>query len=719
MRNKMKNIILFSFLVIATIGNAQNSEIILTNGDNEITFTAALGNPNIRTITFKTDIVITGNILIDSTKVLNFTNNNKIIINKVSAGSLEFNHAIIHSDKFEIVAFQNFHNVNDYVDLISRVTGKIKNDIVYPEWFGGDSLERWENRTIHGENRLVNVGAAEDDAYAIQMAINVASDKVKLSEGKYRIYHTLKKERVDDIDIAGVRLIGSGVKKTAVLVMKSINFIELKGKDGHDSHKPITNSLFSDFRLSGQDVGLNGFYFYSSIYNTISNVEIHHFKESGILFDGNPNENPDRTASFLTKIELCNIRSNKIGVYSKLNNVSPQLELISSQVNHNFRAGIVWNSSYFHSINSSISFNGRSIQEHPNIDSTPDFPLGGFYNEVQNNYGDLHFYDPYYSKGIVLEATEFDGNYPSAITLKSSIDAIIKNNALQQQDVSLKNFKFTNKGLIHVGGDEIKSYNVYDSNGNFLKIGKYRELSRFTTIENNRISYYRMHISPMVIAGETIEASIIENDACIIRASTWGLFTKIKNNCFEDNTGGNSKLGTDYKYIKEYNRTIFTNSHPSASIEDSYIKLFDDECIDPSKLDIANDLFLSKFNKPNRKDYGHLFLYNEEKIIKVPSIKAKNGVEVKGGSFIVSSNDPGAISGLFFYRAINSPQIHAAYSSQNISITTSNVGVVPIDDPGKFNICVFNDGTIRLKSSYQSPIYVTISFLEKIGMYTQ
>jgi len=690
----MKTFIISFILIFSQVCQAQIIDVHLPGGSSIDIINAinqldnSSGEPY-GTIYIEGNIIVNKNISIPKKVILSFKNNTKLIINGLNDKTIHFENAYIDANKFQIFEFLSFGA--NYDDKISRITGKVKNNTVYPEWFGGSPIE-----TTGGSEYAL------DDSYAIQLSINLTGSIVEFSAGNYRIYNTLKKVRNNDENINGVSFIGAGIKETSLLVMKdSINFIEIKGLDGSSGHKPIEGNTFKNFRLSGQSVASNGFYLFASVNNSFENLEIHHFLENAILFDGNPDLNPDLTASFLTNIKFCNIRDNKVGIFSKINNVSPTLTLSNSRVNRNFRSGIIWNSSYFHSVDSSISFNGRSIEGDENIDLTDNNPLGGFYNEVQNNYGDDHFYSPYYSKGIIIETTELDGNYPSAIVLKSSTSALIRNNALQQTDQYFANFKFSQKGLISIGGDNINSYVQNGENKT------YRELSRNTVIENNRISF-----------NKTKTETQIDTDAAIIRVSKWGIYSKIRNNCFEDNAGtNNSILGNinGYKYIKEYSRENITTDWDN---EDSYVKLIDNECIADSKIDSANDLYLSKFKKPNKKDYAAKFDFGDEIIIEVPTIKEENGLEVKAGSFILSSNDPGAISGLFFYRSVLYPQIHSAYSSSRISTTTSNSNNIPIDILNNFNICVFDNGTIRLKSNYPNTIYIAITFLEKIGMYS-
>jgi hypothetical protein len=700
---KTKTLTLLLFICALTM-KAQTIEGTLSGGNSSdilnmmATFDTDPTNP-IGTITIDGDIQIDQLTIIPKDVVLRFFNGAKLIVDKnVGNPSIKFENSIIDAEKFQIIEFLHFGS--NYEDKISKVTGVIRNSYIYPEWFGGSSIEVNPNDYTF------------DDAFAIQLAINLTENEVKLSAGTYRIQHTLEKKRIDGEETAGVKLVGAGIGLTAILVMvHDINFIELRGTDGTEVHagkryNPLKNNVFKNFRLSGQlnangDGALNGFYLYSTAYNSFENVEIHHFKESGILFDGNPDLNPDWTASLLTTIKFCHIRSNKNGIFNKINNGSPHLRLINSRIEQNFRVGVIWNSSYFHSQASSISFNGRSIQDDPLIDTTSDFPLGGFYNVDQKNYGDTQYHGPYLSKGIIIETTELDGNYPTAVTLKASRNAIIRSNSIQQTDQYLTNFKFSEKGLISVGGN----LKYYQDNG---ETKKFRELASNTVIENNRISFYK-----------TKGTTEIETDASIIRVGKWAMYTKIRNNCFLDNSA-TSVLGdsSGYKYIREFNR-INNDGYGGFDVENSYIKLDDDECISKSKIDVANDLFLDKFNKPNQKDHAKLFYHGDELIIPVPSMKSENGIEVNGGSFVVSSNDPGAISGLYFYRAINFPQIRSAYSSTYMVTTTCNSSQAPQDTPNRFNICVMENGKIRFKSLYQNPIYVTISFIEKIGMYKE
>lgn len=691
-----------TLLIFSITSKAQTIKAHIPGG-NTSDLVAAIASfdtdPNvpIGTIFIEGDISINQSITIPENVVLRFFNGAKFIIDSTIGNQIvHFENSIIDAKKFQIIQFQNFGS--NYTDKISRLTGKIRNSYIYPEWFGGSSIESNPGDYV------------KDDSFAIQLAINLTDNEIKLSAGKYRIYHTLQKERTSGIETSGVKLIGAGIDLTAILVMvDDINFIELRGSDGTviyegQRYNPLKNNVFKNFRLSGQidengNGALNGFYFYATKYNNIENVDIHHFKENGILFDGNPDINPDWTASLSTTIKSSSIRSNNAGIFSKINNTSPQLRLINSQINHNFRVGVIWNSSYFHSQASSISYNGRSIQNDTNADANSDFPLGGFYNVDQNNYGNTQYHAPYLSKGIIIETTELDGNYPTAVTLKASRNAVIRSNSIQQTDQYFNNFKFSEKGLISVGGN-LKYY----QDGTETK--KFRELASNTIIENNRISFYK-----------TKSDTQIEDDASIIRVGKWALYTQIKNNCFLDNST-TSLLGDDYKYIREFNR-INNDGYTDFDSENSYIKLNDNECIRKDKIEIANDLFLNKFNQPNQRDYAKLFSYGDELIIPVPSIKSENGTEVKAGSFVVSSNDPGAVSGLFFYRSISFPQIHSAHSSIYVATATCNEDQTPPETSNRFNICVLNNGTIRFKSLYQSPIYVTISFVEKIGMYKE
>ncbi|MEW7278962.1 hypothetical protein ABW636_10240 [Aquimarina sp. 2201CG1-2-11] len=631
------------------------------------------------TITIKGNLTIKGNFTIPEGIELNFFKGNKLIIE--SGVELTINGSI------NAGVYQIF-------DGDGTITGFPKITETYPEWFGA------------------KVNDEIDDTIAIQKAINFSNTPIKLAEGTYITKTTLKKERTIEND-EGVKIIGIGISSTIIKVLHEGNFIEIKGFNGLNSettsgkqHRPIQGNLLKNFTVDGRRVAKNGVYFYASRYNDLSNIKIRNFKENGIVFDGNPDINPDLTASIFTKIEHSQIEYNKVGIFNLINNNSPILYLSNSFIVDNFRAGVIWNSSYFHSSESSISFNGTSIRDNPNINNTDDFPLGGFYNAVQNNYGDNKFFGVYVSKGIVLETTEFDGNYPSSITLKSSNGALIANNSIQMTDQYYENFDFSNKGLIAIGGENLNINNKTEY-----------QRSRNTVIENNRISYKKSK-----------DQSIIQNNACIIKLTKWALYTKIMNNCFTDHTAypsnvkNSSGLGIDYKYIKEFSRA----DENWYNDEDSYLKLFDNECIssdiekdnngnDFKRIDIASDLYLSKFNKINSRDFGKRFKNGDFVTIDVPTIKQKNGVEVKGGSFVISSNDPNSVSGLFFYRADNNPQILAAYSSPRLSFRTLDSSTA--DVPGNLNIIISNNGQIHMKSLLPNDIFINITFIERIGMY--
>ncbi len=630
----------------------------------------------IGTITIKGNIIVKENFTIPENIVLNFFKGNKLT---VESGAILTINGSINAGIYQIF------------DGEGTIVGLPKITEVYPEWFGA------------------KVNDEIDDTAAMQKAINFSNSLIKLSSGTYITKKTLKKIRTTE-NKEGVKIIGEGMSSTIIEASHEGNFIEIKGFNGFNSevsngkqYRPIQGNQFKNFTVDGKNKGRNGIYFYASIYNDLSNLKIRKFKESGIVFDGNPDINPDLTASIFTKIEHCQIEYNKTGIFNLIDNNSPILNLSNSFIVNNLRAGVIWNSSYFHSTGSSISFNGISIKDNQNINNTPDFPLGGFYNAIQNNYGDDRFFKPYVSKGIVLETTEFDGNYPSSITLKSSNGALIANNSIQVTDQYYGNFDFSDKGLIAIGGEDL----IVDGFSNPLY-----QRSRNTVIENNRISYKKSK-----------EESIIKDNASVINLTKWALYTKIRNNCFSDAAGEGTRLGIDYKYIKETNRT----DEKWYSDEDTYVKLTDDECIDSNtikdnygndfkRIDIANDLFLSKFNRKNSRDFGKRFKNGESLIIDVPTIKQKNGLEIKGGSFVISSNDPNSVSGLFFYRADNIPQIFSAYSSSRTAFRTGTFDALN-DVSGKLNIVVSNDGKIRIRSLLSNDIFINISFIEKIGMY--
>ncbi|MBO3115229.1 hypothetical protein J4050_00625 [Winogradskyella sp. DF17] len=695
-----KHICLLLFTAFTFLAEAQEVEVVLNAGSTETDFKTALNNYAVKTITIKSKIKIkTPNLVVPSDKTLKFFNGALLEFDKSNNGSLIFSNATLEAGRHKIFDFSSFNDDSDYNEKISRISGLLNNDMVYPEWFGASAIE-----TLLSD-------VEDDDAYAIQMAINCSNGEIKLSEGIYRIEHTLRKERADNsTNFHGVKLIGKGMTSTEFRIMKAgINFLEVSGKNGSDGHKPIFGNILKGFGLNGQhklksEGANNGFVFYACKNNDIEDVEIRFFKNAGILFDGNPNLNPDLTASFYTEVKYCFIRDNAVGIFSKINNISPIFTLQSSRVINNLRAGVVWNSSYFHSKMSAISFNGKAIERNPEADTTTYNPLGGFYNANQDNHDG--FFEPYRSKGIIIETTELDGNYPSAVTLKSSVGAIIQNCAIQQTDQWIKNFKFSEKGLLHIGGDETIHYVSKGRNQST------KEFAINTSVNNNSISFFR-----------TKGESKIEPNASVIRLSKWGVYSKINNNCFFDNSGNYKLLGDEYFYIREINRaneTIYNN-------EGSYLKLSGLECISEYKIHEANDLHLNKSVNGIHKNFVLKFDLNREnnsRTVRVPNLTAENRMKINTGTLVLSSNDPGQVGCILFYRAVNNPKAIVVFKSDRVHVFTAKASISEktlnsLYKSDKFNVVVMDNGEIKIKNNYNNNLYVTATFLEKLGMFEQ
>lgn len=539
------------------------------------------------TITMKGNIVIDSDVVIPKDVVLRFFKDAKFVFLD-STNTVHFEQCFIDAGKFQIFDLSVFDNTinnsslynQEFTRKVSMITGKFNNENVYPEWFGGFS---YNNSGINDHRK--------DDSFAFQLAINTTGDKVKLSRGIYYIYNTISKERDSVKNAVGIKLIGVGKGKikdadfvlggTQIRVRGNAeNFIKIKGRDGtesNDYYKPIEGTLLEGFSLLAQTPeNKNGIYFYSASYNYVKDVEISNFKESGIVFDGNPNINPDYTASVFTKIINCKIKHNKIGIFNKINNNSPLLTLNNSFIVNNLETGIIWNSSYFRAIDSSISFNGR--KSNPNS-------KGGFYNNFQDNYP--AFFGAYVSKGIVIETTELDTNYPSSVTLKSSKGARISNCSIQFSDQYGLGNNIADDGIICVGG-ETKNING----------ASYFERSRGTLIEGNSIKFTK-----------TMASTTIEPTASMIKLSDGALYTVIENNCFNSSQINLdttitpiSNLGTDYFFIKEDLKTGVNkvNFH----YEGAYVKLLGTQCVNPkidingeSDLDRGFDLVFTKSKK--------------------------------------------------------------------------------------------------------------------------
>lgn len=157
----MKKFIQCFILIVVQISFAQENEAFLTNGSTENDLQSALGNPLIGTITFKTNISVTKAIVFPSDKVLKFFKGNKLIIEE--SGDLFFEGTFIDAGKFQIIKGNNF-------------SGKLRNDITYPEWFGS------------------NINDDEDDSHAIQKAINLTNNTVSMTYGEYILKKALDVE---------------------------------------------------------------------------------------------------------------------------------------------------------------------------------------------------------------------------------------------------------------------------------------------------------------------------------------------------------------------------------------------------------------------------------------------------------------------------------------------------------------------------------------------
>ena len=148
----MKNTInLVALLVFQTIFA---SEIYLTTGSTETNLQNALNDNSIGTIHIRTDIQINSNIIIPSNKVITFSAKNELIIN--SSGNITFQNTYVDAGKYQIIVGNNF-------------SGKLINDIVYPEWFGA------------------KIDDNIDDSFAIQKAIDLTNSYIYTLPGEYRL----------------------------------------------------------------------------------------------------------------------------------------------------------------------------------------------------------------------------------------------------------------------------------------------------------------------------------------------------------------------------------------------------------------------------------------------------------------------------------------------------------------------------------------------------
>ena len=141
---------LLALLISQTI--FAQSEIYLTTGDTETNLQDAINDNSVGTIHIRTDIQVNSDIIIPSNKVITFSAMSELIIN--SSGNITFQNAYIDAGKYQVIKGNNF-------------SGKLTNDIVYPEWFGA------------------KVDDGIDDSFAIQKAIDLTNRNIYSTQGEY------------------------------------------------------------------------------------------------------------------------------------------------------------------------------------------------------------------------------------------------------------------------------------------------------------------------------------------------------------------------------------------------------------------------------------------------------------------------------------------------------------------------------------------------------
>jgi len=159
-------------------------------------------------------------------------------------------------------------------------------------------------------------------------------------------------------------------------------------------------------------------------YDKYENVKIIKVNGTAVQSGDSSVVDPDSTSSNHILFDTCEFDENVIGFDNPQNNNSPLVQIFNTSIRNNSQGGVRGNSSYIQAQNSSISFNGLA-------DAANAF--GGIDISQQDASA---FSDGFRSKGIVIDTTELDTNYPWNVRCLQAETPVIRDCSTQFRDYS-------------------------------------------------------------------------------------------------------------------------------------------------------------------------------------------------------------------------------------------------------------------------------------------
>lgn len=539
-------------------------------------------------------------------------------------------------------------------------------------------------------NDSTGPGTGTDNAPAYQRAIELQKNlglSIREGSGRFRIATPLTYTTSDlDIDTAnGFVFSGEGMGKTIIQndVVGTMLFIE------NDTGTTFAkgNSL-KRFTIIGKGVSGSpdqvALRHQAAWYNKYENVKISKVNGTAVQSGDSDSIDPDATASVQFSFDTCEFDENVIGFNNPQNNNSPVVIFLNSSVRNNSRGGIRGNSSYIQLKNCSLSFNGIT-------DSSNAF--GGL--DIMQQAGSS-FSDGYRSKGVIIDSTELDTNYPFNARFLQAENPVIRNCSTQFRDYP--GIDWAGNGITEFPDAQF----VFGGSG-------VNERCFEGSIKDCRVSIVANGNLPVNPTGHSI-----------VQIGINGIgtnFAKINYNL--DFTGSGSSLGDKFHIITENQKTgSFDNrkyyveyDYPKSNLSTSDILNGFNQCF--------HKKIFPSFAAQTGDGMHFAFLLNDDTVkqIPLPQLTSDSPAGANYNHFAITIN--GTINAIYALRCAGSPASTILTNGPGILDTGTGTPTGTTGTDGNITVFADTDGTCWVENRGGSAFNFQCSFLLAPGLAEQ
>ena len=511
-----------------------------------------------------------------------------------------------------------------------------------------------------------------DDTTALQVALDAAIDLKKplyVPSGTYIVSSTLNWIRTGD-DFPPLILIGDGVEST-IFTNKVSGGAMLFINGGQSGTDFIRGSKLEAFSIKGDGAATtsDGIYLSGCWQTQMMRVSINSLSGTAVSIGGLTGQNPDNTATANTLISNCNLDSNAKGLVSEVNNNTPNLSILESSIRNNSLSGIEYNSSYLTVRDSSVSFNGLSNQASA---------VGGITIEQQDGAN-------YRCKGLLIERTELDSNYPHQVKITAAELPVLKACSIQMSDQYVTLTSGMPPSQIILGGTATDE-RVW---GPVVKDCR-------LSVNNTTPVAWNSHVFFKLFDG--CVGAKLEHFMFNFSDSGTGLGTNYFYISEDAKAGGNHSAYDSRKYYVDYDQPIL--SYPTGSLNDTAI------AVQYPKSFARNNFTLN---------HGSAVDDDTAIIIPTPDNETNGG---NYGSIVITIAGNAAYSGIIGYRGESSPACYIIAGAASITVTTGVLtGTTGVDT--ELTVSAHSDGNLYIENRLGSTQNVQVTFLMSTGFYDQ